>query len=132
MAIMTSKELQESLDDNAARLAVNGLLKPGHYLPPRLWELLRRRLQDVYRRATGETEAVLAVGSIYEKPTGNLGRENASNAADAATAALRLHVEYERTPTDRGGKAGPKGQAWKRFVDARDAALCAAKDAGDA
>ena len=30
-------------------------------LPPRLWEMLRQELQAEYRRATGETQAVLIV-----------------------------------------------------------------------
>lgn len=40
--------------------------------------------------------------------------------------ALRLHVAYEALPADRGGDQGPKGQAWRRFIEARDAALEAA------
>lgn len=40
-----------------------------------------------------------------------------------AEAALKLHVAYEAVPTDRGGKHGPKGKAWKAFIEARDAAL---------
>lgn len=46
-----------------------------------------------------------------------------SNAEGAALKALRLHVEYEALPQDRGGNNGPKGKAWAAFVAARDAAL---------
>lgn len=45
--------------------------------------------------------------------------------AEAATEALKLHVEYESIPPDRGGKNGPKGRAWAAFISARDAALSA-------
>ncbi|WP_277019023.1 MULTISPECIES: hypothetical protein [Paracoccus] len=37
--------------------------------------------------------------------------------------ALELHVAYEATPPDRGGKNGPKGKAWAAFIKARDRAL---------
>lgn len=37
--------------------------------------------------------------------------------------ALKLHVEYEALPADRGGKDEPKGKAWAAFIKARDAAL---------
>lgn len=41
-------------------------------------------------------------------------------------AALQLHIEYEAIPSDRGGANGPKGRAWKEFVDARDKAIAKA------
>ena len=45
--------------------------------------------------------------------------------AEAAIEALKLHVEYESIPADRGGKNGPKGRAWAAFISARNAALSA-------
>lgn len=36
---------------------------------------------------------------------------------------LMLHAAYESTPSDRGGKNGPKGEAYAAFISARDAAL---------
>lgn len=36
---------------------------------------------------------------------------------------LKLHVAYEAVPRDRGGRDGPKGRAWAKFIAARDAAL---------
>lgn len=56
--------LKQELDDCLVSQAAMG--RPHHYLldgylPPRLWEPLRQRLQDAYRRATGETHATLIV-----------------------------------------------------------------------
>lgn len=38
-----------------------GAVPEGSYLEPRLWERLRQRLQEEYRRATGEHQAVLVI-----------------------------------------------------------------------
>lgn len=39
-----------------------------------------------------------------------------------AEKALRLYDEYDRMPADRGGKDGPRGKAYQRFVEAKIAA----------
>lgn len=44
-----------------------------------------------------------------------------------AIKALHLYNEYERLPTDRGGKDGPKGKAWQAFLDAKERALYGTK-----
>lgn len=49
----------KQFDDIQVSLAMRGQLKKP--LPPRLWELLRQRLQGMYRTATGEPDATLVV-----------------------------------------------------------------------
>lgn len=44
-------------------------------------------------------------------------------AASEMLEALKLHLAYEATPSDRGGPTGPKGRAWTAFIAARDAAI---------
>lgn len=56
---MNIQELSEQYKDIQVNLAMRGLSK-GH-LPPQLWEDLRLRLQDIYRRATGEEFATLII-----------------------------------------------------------------------
>lgn len=51
--------LAERLDEINVSMAVRGKLD--EFLEPRLWEELRVRLQELYRKATGEPMAVLAV-----------------------------------------------------------------------
>lgn len=52
-------DLREQLRDVRISLAIKGRMDG--YLPPEDWEEVRRRLQAVYRRATGEQHAVLSV-----------------------------------------------------------------------
>lgn len=54
-----SSYLAERLDEINVSMAVRGKLD--EFLEPRLWEELRVRLQELYRKATGEPMAVLAV-----------------------------------------------------------------------
>ena len=62
---MKPEELRKSLDDAHIALARRPEgLRGGveiSLLPPRLWEQLRLQLQEEYRRATGEPDAVLIV-----------------------------------------------------------------------
>lgn len=51
--------LVRQLESAQISLAIVGQL--GHNLPPHLWEPLRRRLQNMYRTATGEPMATLSV-----------------------------------------------------------------------
>lgn len=54
---------QDLVDIAAVSIASRGQLLPpdGEYLPPHLWEALRQRLQQNYRKATGERNAVLTI-----------------------------------------------------------------------
>mgnify|MGYP001224347847 CR=1 FL=1 len=45
--------------------------------------------------------------------------------------ALNLHTTFEETPTDRGGYNGPKGRAWKAWIEAKTVALSEIKKLGD-
>ncbi|MBO6901412.1 MAG: hypothetical protein JJ864_08700 [Rhizobiaceae bacterium] len=54
------------------------------------------------------------------------------DAASEMLDALRLHVEFEAIPQDRGGKNGPKGRAWTAFIAARDAAIAKAEGGNNA
>lgn len=58
---MDKRGLEKSIEDAQISLAMKGLLKDGHSLKPDLWEELRRRLQSMYRRATGEHHITLLV-----------------------------------------------------------------------
>ncbi|MBD9540153.1 hypothetical protein IB276_11880 [Ensifer sp. ENS04] len=51
--------LANQLDEIQVSMASRGQLD--EFLEPRLWEELRVRLQELYRKATGEPMAVLAV-----------------------------------------------------------------------
>lgn len=53
-------------------------------------------------------------------------------AAPELLQALRLHVEFEAIPQDRGGKNGPKGRAWTAFIAARDTAIAKAEGGNNA
>ena len=44
--------------------------------------------------------------------------------------ALNLHTTFEETPTDRGGYNGPKGRAWKAWIEAKTVALTETKKLG--
>lgn len=56
---MSDAIIGKQFDDIQVSLAMRGQLKKP--LPPRLWELLRQRLQSMYRTATGEPDATLIV-----------------------------------------------------------------------
>lgn len=55
----TRAYLADRLDEIQVSMASRGQLDG--YLEPRLWEDLRVRLQALYRKATGEPMAILAV-----------------------------------------------------------------------
>lgn len=46
---------------------------------------------------------------------------------EKALEALRLYDIYDKMPSDRGGKNGPRGRAYQAFVDAKEAALSPAQ-----
>lgn len=55
-------ELRSRLEECQIGIASRGQKQPDDtFLSPHLWEQLRQRLQGVYRRATGETHAVLSI-----------------------------------------------------------------------
>lgn len=54
-------DLGKISDDISVSMAMRGLLNEGEYLPPRLWNDLRLRLQNIYREATGEEHATIYV-----------------------------------------------------------------------
>jgi hypothetical protein len=55
-------ELRSRLEECQIGIASRGQKQPDDtFLSPHLWEQLRQRLQGAYRRATGETHAVLSV-----------------------------------------------------------------------
>lgn len=57
-----SEDLKTRLEECQVGIASRGQQQPdGTYLAPHLWEQLRQRLQGIYRRATGEADAVLSV-----------------------------------------------------------------------
>lgn len=56
---MSREQLRHRLEECQLSMAARGQLDG--YLPPHLWEQLRQRLQRIYRKATGEPMAVLAV-----------------------------------------------------------------------
>lgn len=59
-----SAEIRKRLEEIQVSLASKGKLDG--YLPPHLWEPLRRNLQGIYRQATGEGMAML---KVEEPPT---------------------------------------------------------------
>lgn len=58
------RSLKDDLESIQVNLALRGQLNG--YLPPHLWETARQRLQSQYRRATGESMAVLNVETWSE------------------------------------------------------------------
>lgn len=54
-----SVDLKKQYEQIQVSMAARGQLD--EFLPPHLWEELRQRLQRIYRKATGETMAVLTV-----------------------------------------------------------------------
>lgn len=58
---LTPEGLAEIRDKAAIDLAISGIFPAHERVPPRLWEELRIRLQRIYRRATGEPDAILTI-----------------------------------------------------------------------
>lgn len=58
---MSERPLSEALDRIQVSLALQG--RHGYRLPPRLWEAARVNLQNQYRMATGEPDAVVSISS---------------------------------------------------------------------
>lgn len=85
---MVDLKRRESLDRAMVGLAASDMPQP-EKLPPRLWEALRQKLQAFYRRATGETNAVLLLASDHQAALAATEAENAR-----LREALTLALEY--------------------------------------
>ena len=90
-------------------------------------ECLRRHARNGYHGIIPSQDMERAADALDEQADEI---ERLRGIEKAALKALRLHVKYEATPTDRGGKSGPKGKAWAAFIKARDAALLTARREG--
>lgn len=75
-------DLKKRLSESLVSMASRGQLLDGKRLPPALWEMLRQRLQRIYRNATGETLAVLSIDhtpdiapTLLQEQSANSGKE---------------------------------------------------------
>lgn len=56
---MTTEELRKTLNEAAVSCCFHPWQR--RRLEPHLWEALRIRMQEIYRRSTGEADAVLTI-----------------------------------------------------------------------
>lgn len=83
---------------------------------------------DQVRRTLAEHKHPLFDRDTVEGLVAEIDRLEAQAPALAdAMEALRLYDIYDRMPSDRGGKDGPRGRAYQAFVAAKDAALSGAE-----